>query len=483
MKGELETLQNKQKALDEVDQIDKRLKEIEQDPAQQAELEQLQSKRKSLSEEHDFSDASIARQQGKTKRAIKRKHKQLQDLNQKLQLKRSKGQYEGPSREDLLMQKDSAKAQKRELKGKIDSAQGEAEQHRAKENALKEEVSAIGVKQKQNSESLDTERKRIAAQGRKDTTTDNWNMASSGRMTGGTGSAWGGALRSLWDYVSGTGEKEKSPEEQKTLEEEAKAKAKEKFENITKSQKQLENLVDLLPPVSFTELANAKAKAVEAYERYEGFHNDAYKAFIAEQTVVNVSAQTKALAESGKPVQDEITRQGAPLQEAITKTTQRDSVLQQGNTEVGENKEDTGIIALLIEKIASHSDDFNNQPQAGGDGSDAINKGVESSKEQSKQQKEDSLKESEQQRTILDEAITLRATKQQEVDQNITDLNAKHEAEQSILQEIRVEKAQRLSQREAARAEVESHAQTFNVGIQQIQVWSTEYKAKRSETK
>ena len=43
--------------------------------------------------------------------------------------------------------------------------------------------------------------------------------SSSGRMMGGTGSAWGPAFDSAWGYVTGTAEKAKSPEEEKALEE------------------------------------------------------------------------------------------------------------------------------------------------------------------------------------------------------------------------------------------------------------------------
>ena len=178
----------------------------------------------------------------------------------------------------------------------------------------------------------------------------------------------------------------------------------------------------------------------------------------------------------------ELKNQQTPLEDAKVKTIERDSILQKGDPEVGENIEDTSIISRLIEKIAAHSDKFSTPPQIGDDTSETIKKGINDGKEQSKKQKEDSLKESEKQRSIIEEAISVRTQKQQEVDQNITDLQAKHEAEKSILQEIRVEKAQRLSQREAARSEVEAHAQTFNVGVEQIQTWSSEYKSRRVES-
>ena len=83
---------------------------------------------------------------------------------------------------------------------------------------------------------------------------------------GGTGSAWGPAFDSVWNLVTGQTEEKKSPEEEKALEEKAKAEAKAKFEAITAKQRETEALVDMMPPVSFTEIKSAQEKAAEAYE-------------------------------------------------------------------------------------------------------------------------------------------------------------------------------------------------------------------------
>ena len=480
---EIETLRNKSKALDEVDQIDQQIKSLSKGKSDQEAIAALQTKRESLVQKHDISENSIAKQQSSVRRKTKKKEKQQRSLEERLQAKRNAGQYDGPSTEELINKRDGAKNKKQELRSQFDPKKDPAKGLKDKEASIKAEVEEIKTKQERNDSTIKSEQERVNTEARKPP--ESGFASSSGRMMGGTGSAWSKelpeAIGSFISFLNGEVVQGQTQEEKKADQEKEKKEIQARFEAMTEKQRQAEVLLDILPPVSFMELTSAQEKAAAAYERYSGFHADAYKAFVAEQAITGLSAETEALAKSGDPVQKELKRQEKPIGDAKNKTKERDTVLDQGNTEIGDNKEDTGIISMLIEKLSSNADNFSNQPSVGGDDSENINKGVQEGKDQSKQQKEEAAQESAQQRAVLDEALSIRALQQQNVDENISALESKHQHEQGILQEVRAEKAQRLAARNAAREEVETHTQVFNVGVQQIQSWSSEYTSKKAD--
>jgi hypothetical protein len=338
---------------------------------------------------------------------------------------------------------------------------------------------------------------------------------SSGNATGGVGSAWKSAFEQLWGlFTRKEGEAAAAPEPppgtvpaapthaderaattnglgsvlvnnvaglQNWKDEGLSARYQAHWRAIGDRQADMEQLLELLPPVSFEELQEARRKATAAYERYSQAHSAAYNAYVAEQRVGALAAETQALQASGQPLQDANAAQAAPLTQAVATENQRAQLLSGASPGMGgpEGGSD-GIVLRLISLISEHGDSFANQPQPGGPASGAaIASAGPDSEAAARQRQGEATSASAQQRAFLDQAIAAREAQQTNIQTNMSSLENKHRQELAIQEEIRRIKAQRIAESEAARVEAQNHAQQFNTGLEQLRTWGTAYRGRR----
>lgn len=242
-------------------------------------------------------------------------------------------------------------------------------------------------------------------------------------------------------------------------------------------------LVDCTPPISDMELMSQKKEAATAaYDRYKIAHARALRAYTAEQLVDGISKETKALGEQGQPLADASASMTAPLNQSVSDEASRNSTLTGGNTNIQQPESGVaGIVTQLIAKLAQHGDRLDDQPtppdpEAG----TAIQDGPEEAQNQSTQRSTESSAASDQQRQFLDQAIALRAAQQSDIEGNICSLETRYDQEQAILEEIKVQKAMALADREVAKGQVEENANGFVEQYNQMEAWRQTYLQRRS---
>ena len=201
-------------------------------PDQKA-ISELQSRREELVQKHEISDKSIAKQKASVRLKTKRKEKRQRSLEEQLQAKRNAGQYEGPSTDDLNKTRDEAKRRKQELRAQFDPNKDPAKAQKDKEASIKAEIEEIKTQQESNDSRVQQEKERANTEARKPQ--EPGFMSSSGRMMGGTGSAWSKelpeAIGSFIKFLSGEAVQGKTQEEKKADEEREK-KAREKIHGL-----------------------------------------------------------------------------------------------------------------------------------------------------------------------------------------------------------------------------------------------------------
>ena len=250
---------------------------------------------------------------------------------------------------------------------------------------------------------------------------------------------------------------------------------------IGQRQAMLETLMDTALSIDLDALHTDREASMDAANRYNDAHEWAYQCYLAEQSVEQLSAQTLLMAESGAPMRDFSAGMGEPLSQAVSDEESRAAAISGGDSNIeGSDPQGGSMITGLILKLAQYADNFDDQPNAGGESSaDALTTGQDTASEEASTQSEASTSASSEQRQVLDQAITLRAAQEENICLNIDNLHVKHSEEQTIKVEIQQQKAQALTDRATARAEVESHSTAFTSGFTQATSWAEDYRSKR----
>ncbi len=243
-----------------------------------------------------------------------------------------------------------------------------------------------------------------------------------------------------------------------------------------------EALMSFTAPVDFQTFTDHRTKAVTAHEAYINSHAEALRAFKAEETVGEVAAATKSIAEQGKPVRDQSKSMAGPLAESKTTETQRKSQIDGSNSEVPEADGGLGgFVVELISKIGDNSDEMDEQPTTGGDDAgQAMADGQNTAKDESKDKSDQIKQASEANTQFLDQASELQGAQEGDLDANITAMEDREKVELGIQDEIKVKKAEHLAERDKQKGIVEENANAFMSEHAQLEAWRTEYNSRKA---
>ena len=333
--------------------------------------------------------------------------------------------------------------------------------------------------------------------------------ASSGNATGGVGSTYKDGIQALtngsWavrglisslseatkqcEYVSNT-----KPQDQsigfaaevliedglgirREVGEELLAKGREQAERERIRAQAISDAISLAPPTEDIEaILRKREAAMAAYDQYVIAHTEAHAAFVAEQAVGGLSAETRKLADSAEPVKAASQGMAAPLATSKQDEQRRQSHLAGGGDQVQKPQGGmAGIVGGLIAKFASHGSRFKGAPNAGDPKSgEHLDQGGQMATEAPKR-KQQSAEASDQQRVFLDAAIAARQAQETQMGSDQESVETKYEQEQAILEGIKTAKGEALQRRETHRAEVERQASGFNTDYQGLESWRSQY--------
>lgn len=248
-------------------------------------------------------------------------------------------------------------------------------------------------------------------------------------------------------------------------------------------QAMVESLLTMSPPEDLELMLEAQQKAIEASKKFQAEHASALMCYQAEQKVSGLADETKLLTEQGKPLHEKSKSLKTPINQAKTTEGQRKSALTQ--SEPGTKKSEPGlgsIVTDLVAKLASNSDRFSKQPNAGdADAGSKMATAQDSSDQAAKDKTKESSGASDEQTKVLDEALVVQAAQEASLLSNVNSLEEKYNAEVQIKEEIQRQKANHLMARETAHKETEDWAGKFNSSYSALDSWAKGYKAKREE--
>lgn len=256
------------------------------------------------------------------------------------------------------------------------------------------------------------------------------------------------------------------------------------LEDIGERQARLEAVLEHEPPVEDLEaMMDRRARAMEAFDQYQVAHATALRAYVAEQTVDELSQGTLALAESGEPIRTASQSMSGPLEQSRSDEQERASVLSGGDPTVQQTEGGmAGLVAQLITHLGDHSDEMDDQPDPGNaDAGNQMEEGEGQAREEAEGRTREGTEASDQQRAFLDQAVTVRAAQEESVCQSIDTLHDKYDHEQAILDEIKRQKAEALVERDRHADTVQEHAQGFVDDFQSMDTWREEYESLRDE--
>lgn len=244
----------------------------------------------------------------------------------------------------------------------------------------------------------------------------------------------------------------------------------------------VERVLELGPPVDPATMSEKRVEAIAAHERYLVAHAKAYRAFLAEEAVTRMAAETEAMAAEGEPVCEAAQSMATPLQQSRTDEDQRQAIItgQAPQVQQGGGEGASSIVGELIMKLASHGDAMDDQPNPGSpDAGAQIDQGQQQASTETTARTGQTAQASASQRAFLDAAITERATREQQVSGDIQTLQQKHQQELAIKAEIQQVKAEALVEREQERATVEENASGFNADFARMETWRQQYETRR----
>ncbi|HEU4612127.1 MAG TPA: hypothetical protein VFS15_08620, partial [Kofleriaceae bacterium] len=274
--------------------------------------------------------------------------------------------------------------------------------------------------------------------------------------------------------------------EREEVEHEAEAEveeAREEAKHAGAEEQHFEELLALRPPPDVVLLAGYRERAADAAARYTKAHAQAYRAYQAELAVTRLAEESKAMAESGKPIHKRAQGMKGPIEKSKSDEAQRKSKLDGNDTGdvKGADSKMGGLVVDLISKLADNSDHLSQRPDGGGVKGDDMAGSQDKAASEGKERTEQSKSHSSSQQQFLDQALQVRAQQEASVAQNIQSLEGKSREEFAIRDAIRVQKAQALAEEAAARDEAESNAAQFNEGYARAAAWAETYEAKRKE--
>ncbi len=241
-------------------------------------------------------------------------------------------------------------------------------------------------------------------------------------------------------------------------------------------------LMNLNAPADILAMMDHREKAKDAFSEMRDAHEQAYRAYTAEQTVDRVAAATKALAEKeGKPLHETSKATKAPIQSAVPIEEQRKQTLQGANPDTKKSDSTlTSMVMDIVAKVAEHGDRIDDSPNTGSpNGGKDVAQNQDEADKQAKERKKESVGASDEQAQVLEKALEVQALQEATIGKNIESLQDKYDSEMAIKQEIQRQKAEALQRREAAKAQVEENSSAFKTEYDALSAWAAEYKSRR----
>ena len=238
---------------------------------------------------------------------------------------------------------------------------------------------------------------------------------------------------------------------------------------------------ELPPPAIFDQMMEHRLQAARAYTDYVQSHEDAYMAFSAELAALGLAQDTDAMIEQGTPLTENLNASQKIINDARTQESSRRQNLGGVNTEMPAL--DSWIATLVVDimmRFADNSDAFDGGANAGSAnaGNDvlAVGKG---SKDTSDEKKNQSLQASEAQSAFVESASQVQQAQLATTTDTIGGLRALHAQEMDSVTSLQLDKAQALTDRDAAASVYELHSGAFLLQQDAMTSWSGRYKSKR----
>jgi len=256
---------------------------------------------------------------------------------------------------------------------------------------------------------------------------------------------------------------------------------KEQIQRIGNQQALIEELLLFPPPVEMESMFEHRDAARQAADQYLVSHEQSYRCYVAEQAVTNMAADTETLANAGEPIVAAAQESQQNVQEGQAEEDRRASALAGANTETPE--QDSGfasLVADLIMEMADRGDATEGQPNAGDGASGEQMANAQGQAGEAATEETDAARGySDEQRALLDQALSFGEQQEAEAQCNIDQLHAKHDEEVAIRDEITNQKNQALAEREQHKSTVVDEANAFISDFTALAGWAEEYKRRR----
>lgn len=244
-----------------------------------------------------------------------------------------------------------------------------------------------------------------------------------------------------------------------------------------------EQAISLELTIDVDQTMEKRNKAIDALARFKGAHQAALIAYNAEVALAEVAKNTKAFADHGETLGKKSESLRAPMLDGKQKEAKRKSVLTGVKGDPGQpDSAMAGIVKDTVGKMGSNSGEFDGgKPKVDGQSGKQIEKAHKDGGGTAKDQAKQSTTASDEKTKFIDAGLEAQNQQKKGIDKNRQALYDKHTEEMEKLQQIKLTKAQALSERNQARDEFNSQAGDFLGDVGTFDAWAGKYRSLRTK--